>query len=208
MVVPMFNKTTISAKCLDQDSHLTKKGLLHCLPNSTLPQGLQALALQEDESQEQEEQQMSQTSVQSYSVWEQPQNFRIGISPPEEVQKKMPPMKQRRTGLLTVLEKQPGRESLRDGASHQATSGRYSPVRRASDGCSPVSYYRNQLDRIYYQTLTGPQTSPDSFKAVLQEYQQLQQLHSPAVDSRVSAEMQRQHCLHIQQMAQLQPSGY
>ncbi|GIY56586.1 hypothetical protein CDAR_98092 [Caerostris darwini] len=177
-------------------------------PNSTLPQGLQALALQEDESQEQEEQQMSQTSVQSYSVWEQPQNFRIGISPPEEVQKKMPPMKQRRTGLLTVLEKQPGRESLRDGASHQATSGRYSPVRRASDGCSPVSYYRNQLDRIYYQTLTGPQTSPDSFKAVLQEYQQLQQLHSPAVDSRVSAEMQRQHCLHIQQMAQLQPSGY
>ncbi|XP_055943758.1 serine/threonine-protein kinase SIK3-like isoform X2 [Argiope bruennichi] len=177
-------------------------------PNSTLPQGLQALALQEDESQEQEEQQMAQSTVQGYSVWEQPQNFRIGISPPEEVQKKMPPMKQRRTGLLTVLEKQPGRESLRDGASHQTTSGRYSPVRRASDGCSPVSYYRNQLDRIYYQTLTGPQTSPDSFKAVLQEYQQLQQMHSPAVDSRVSAEMQRQHCLHIQQMAQLQPSGY
>ncbi|GBM42605.1 Serine/threonine-protein kinase SIK3 [Araneus ventricosus] len=177
-------------------------------PNSTLPQGLQALALQEDESQEQEEQQMAQSTVQGYSVWEQPQNFRIGISPPEEVQKKMPPMKQRRTGLLTVLEKQPGRESLRDGASHQSTSGRYSPVRRASDGCSPVSYYRNQLDRIYYQTLTGPQTSPDSFKAVLQEYQQLQQMHSPAVDSRVSAEMQRQHCLHIQQMAQLQPSGY
>ncbi|GFY24220.1 hypothetical protein TNCV_1012721 [Trichonephila clavipes] len=201
-------------------------------PNSTLPQGLQALALQEDESQEQEEQ-LTQ-SVQGYSVWEQPQNFRMGISPTEEVQKKMPPMKQRRTGLLTVLEKQPakyrycqqlhlflstaeynalnasngGRESLRDGASHQSTSGRYSPVRRASDGCSPVSYYRNQLDRIYYQTLTGPQTSPDSFKAVLQEYQQLQQLHSPAVDSRVSAEMQRQHCLHIQQMAQLQPSGY
>ncbi|GFT45651.1 hypothetical protein NPIL_362642 [Nephila pilipes] len=176
-------------------------------PNSTLPQGLQALALQEDESQEQEEQ-LTQSSVQGYSVWEQPQNFRMGISPTEEVQKKMPPMKQRRTGLLTVLEKQPGRESLRDSASHQSTSGRYSPVRRASDGCSPVSYYRNQLDRIYYQTLTGPQTSPDSFKAVLQEYQQLQQLHSPAVDSRVSAEMQRQHCLHIQQMAQLQPSGY
>lgn len=38
-------------------------------------------------------------------MWEQPQNFRIS---PEEVQKKMPPMKQRRTGLLTVLEKQPG----------------------------------------------------------------------------------------------------
>ncbi|XP_035206151.1 serine/threonine-protein kinase SIK3-like isoform X2 [Stegodyphus dumicola] len=174
-------------------------------PNSTLPQGLQALALQEDESQEQEEQQMvQQSSVQGYSVWEQPQNFRMGLSPPEEVQKKIPPMKQRRTGLLTVLEKQPGRESLRDTASLQSTSGRYSPVRRASDGCSPVSYYRNQLDRIYYQTVA----TPDSFKTVLQEYQQLQQLHSSGVDSRVSAEMQRQHCLHIQQMAQLQPSGY
>ncbi|XP_042905921.1 serine/threonine-protein kinase SIK3 isoform X2 [Parasteatoda tepidariorum] len=178
-------------------------------PNSTLPQGLQALALHEDENQEQEEQLMTDTTVQGYSVWEQPQNIRIGISPPEETQKKMPPMKQRRTGLLTVMNEKPaGRESLRETASLQSTSGRYSPVRRASDGCSPVTYYRNQLDRIYCQTLTGPQTSPDSFKAVLQEYQQLQQMHSGAMDSRVSAEMQRQHCLHIQQMAQLQPSGY
>lgn len=70
-----------------------------------------------------------------------------------------------------------GRESLRDTASLQSTSGRYSPVRRASDGCSPVSHVRSQLDRMYYQTLSGHQTSPDSFKAVLQEYQQLQVIH-------------------------------
>lgn len=33
-------------------------------------------------------------------------------------------------------------------------------------------------------------------------------MHPGNIDSRVSAEMQRQHCLHIQQMAQLTPSGY
>lgn len=33
-------------------------------------------------------------------------------------------------------------------------------------------------------------------------------MHPGGVDSRVSAEMQRQHCLHIQQMAQLTPCGY
>lgn len=173
--------------------------------NTTLPQGLQALALQEDEGKEQEEQQFTNAGA-GYSVWEHPQAFRMGVSPPEEnkdtSRKTQQPIKQRRTGLLTVLEKQPGRESLRDTATLQSTPGRYSPVRRASDGCSPVSYYRNQLDRIYHQA------GIDSFRAVLQEYQQLQQQHSGCMDSRVSAEMQRQHCLHIQQMAQLQPSGY
>ncbi|KAG8195836.1 hypothetical protein JTE90_008531 [Oedothorax gibbosus] len=176
-------------------------------PNSTLPQGLQALALQEDESQEQEELTMVHSAAaQGYSVWEQPQI--LG----EEVPKKAP-MKQRRTGLLTVLEKQPakyrycqqlnlflppseynkicipivGRDAVRGVGEGTQTSpsGRYSPVRRASDGMNPCH-------------------SP-SFRTVMQEYQQLQQLHLPTVDSRVSAEMQRQHCLHIQQMAQLQP---
>lgn len=69
-----------------------------------------------------------------------------------------------------------GRESLRDTVSLQSPSGRYSPVRRASDGCSPVSHVRNQLDRMFYQTISGHQTTSDSFKAVLQEYQQLQVL--------------------------------
>lgn len=49
-------------------------------------------------------------SINSYSVWEQPQNIRIGISPPEETQKKIPPMKQRRTGLLTVMNEKPAGE--------------------------------------------------------------------------------------------------
>lgn len=70
-----------------------------------------------------------------------------------------------------------GRESLRDTVSLQSPSGRYSPVRRASDGCSPVSHVRNQLDRMFYQTISGHQTTSDSFKAVLQEYQQLQVLY-------------------------------
>ncbi|XP_064470778.1 serine/threonine-protein kinase SIK3-like isoform X2 [Ornithodoros turicata] len=102
----------------------------------------------------------------------------------QDVQWKVQP-RQRRTGLLTVMEKQPG------------------VPRRASDGCPPVSPHRTQLERIYNQTLGSENKC--IVRALQQEYQQLQK-HCGTMDAQLQAEIQRRHSLHVQQMAHLQPS--
>ncbi|XP_022236117.1 uncharacterized protein LOC111083744 [Limulus polyphemus] len=97
-----------------------------------------------------------------------------------------PAIRQRRSGLLTVIEKQP-------------------VTRRASDGCPAVSPHR--LERLHNQCGVSSQSSCEGFptvKALQQEYQQLQRNTGPT-DSQLQAEMQRRHSLHIQQMSYLHP---
>ncbi|XP_076372235.1 serine/threonine-protein kinase SIK3-like isoform X2 [Tachypleus tridentatus] len=99
-----------------------------------------------------------------------------------------PAIRQRRSGLLTVTEKQP-------------------VTRRASDGCPVVSPHRFQLERLYNQFGVSSQSSSEGFstvKALQQECHQLQKNTGPT-DSQLQAEMQRRHSLHIQQMSYLHP---
>ncbi|XP_067138239.1 serine/threonine-protein kinase SIK3-like isoform X2 [Centruroides vittatus] len=102
--------------------------------------------------------------------------------------KKQQPKKQRRTGLLTVMEKHPGRECFKDIKSH--LSGRFSPVRRISDGGSSYSFH-SPVDRIYNQCLMSNHND-DSVKTVLQEYQELQ-LKLNAINVNQSSNTSNQH---------------
>lgn len=102
--------------------------------------------------------------------------------------KKQQPKKQRRTGLLTVMEKHPGRECFKDIKSH--LSGRFSPVRRISDGGSSYTFH-NPVDRLYNQCIV-PNRSDDSIKTVLQEYQELQ-LKLNGINENATSNSSNQH---------------
>ncbi|XP_022254622.1 serine/threonine-protein kinase SIK3-like isoform X2 [Limulus polyphemus] len=102
------------------------------------------------------------------------------------------PVRQRRSGLLTVIDKQP-------------------VMRRTSDGSTTVSPNRSVQERLYNQSfLSGPNNQLlnegiPTMKSLQQEYQQLQR-DTGTVDCQIQAEMQRLHSLHIQQMSHLHPS--
>lgn len=177
---------------------------------ATLPQVLQVLAVHEDDG-DKEDQSDSGAISRYLQTRGHSKRHTLAIPSAEEVQemqwKMQQPLKQRRTGLLTVMEKQSARECFKDFSSFHSSSGRFSPVRRASDGSPQITQFRGQLERIYTQTVTATHEdeSANSVKALQQEYQQLQQKHSGITDAQLWAEMQRRHSLHIQQMAHLQP---
>lgn len=101
---------------------------------------------------------------------------------PECQRRIQPPVRQRRSGLLTVTDKQP-------------------VMRRTSDGGTTVSPNRCVQERFYNQTWNE---GIPTMKSLQQEYQQLQR-DTGTVDCQIQAEMQRLHSLHIQQMSHLHP---
>ncbi|XP_068081094.1 serine/threonine-protein kinase SIK3 isoform X2 [Anabrus simplex] len=115
----------------------------------------------------------------------------------QEAQRKMmlqqqQPNRTRRTGLLTVMERPPGRDCYKEVNSLHLPQERYSPVRRASEGCT-VS--------VGTQYRSSPQHHAHSHTHTLQqEYQQLQKHSGGATDAHTQAELQLRHSLHIQQM--------
>ncbi|XP_063218746.1 serine/threonine-protein kinase SIK3-like isoform X2 [Bacillus rossius redtenbacheri] len=117
------------------------------------------------------------------------------------------PIRTRRTGLLTVMERPPGRESFKELNSLHLTQERYSPVRRASEGSTSIigGQYRcsPQHNASCFQQ---PQMCLDKdvcFKALQHEYQQLQRHSRNTTDS----EMQLQHSLHVQYMLSGTPAN-
>ncbi|XP_070000795.1 serine/threonine-protein kinase SIK3 isoform X4 [Penaeus vannamei] len=98
----------------------------------------------------------------------------VGPKDVQEAQRKMTPNRSRRTGLLTVTERPPGRDNYKDPM--YLTSDRYSlgnNARRASD--STITHI--SLSNIY------------------QEFQKLQK-DSGVTDPAIQAELQRGHSLH------------
>ncbi|XP_023703569.1 serine/threonine-protein kinase SIK3 isoform X4 [Cryptotermes secundus] len=121
-------------------------------------------------------------------------------------QQQQQPMRTRRTGLHTVMERPPGRESFKEVSLH-LPSERYSPVRRASEGCATGlgSQYRSSPQHHLHSHPHTQYTGGDkeaNVKALQQECQQLQQRHS---GTQTQAELQMKHSLHIQHMLGTSP---
>ncbi|KAM7315336.1 serine/threonine-protein kinase SIK3 [Ixodes scapularis] len=171
-----------------QYSHPSSKELLTSLsPGSGgVPQSLHPISGLGDELKELEEQMDSNAISRYLQARGHGKRHTVAMGSEEEVQDtqwKMQP-RQRRSGLLTVMEKQP-------------------VPRRASDGCPSVSPHRTQLERIYNQTVGAE--SKCIIKALQQECHQLQKHCGGTMDAQLHAEIQRRHSLHVQQMAHLQP---
>lgn len=172
--------------CQGQYSHPSSKELLSPnLPSvsGAVPQSLHPMSALGDEGKELEEQMDSNAISRYLQARGHGKRHTVAMGNAEEVQDAQWKPRQRRSGLLTVMEKQP-------------------VPRRASDGCPSVSPHRTQLERIYNQTVGAENKC--IIKALQQECQQLQRHCSP-MDAQLQAEIQRRHSLHVQQMAHLQP---
>nr|CAD7444367.1 unnamed protein product [Timema bartmani] len=131
----------------------------------------------------------------------------------QEAQRKMvqlqqqQPMRTRRTGLLTVMERPPGclgligiRESFKEVNSLHLPQERYSPVRRASEGSASnlgAQYKTSPQHNFQTQIILDKESK---VKALQQEYQQLQRHSGGMADAQTQAELQLLHSLHIQQI--------
>lgn len=172
--------------CQGQYGHPPSKELLSpklSAVSSAVPQSLHPLSALGDEGKDLEEQMDSNAISWNLQARGHGRRHTVAMGNAEEVQDAQWKPRQRRSGLLTVMEKQP-------------------VPRRASDGCPSVSPHRTQLERIYNQTIGDHKCI---IKALQQECQQLQR-HCCPMDAQQQAEIQRRHSLHVQQMAHLQPS--
>ncbi|XP_049838712.1 serine/threonine-protein kinase SIK3 isoform X1 [Schistocerca gregaria] len=107
------------------------------------------------------------------------------------------PRHKKLSGLATVQEanNRPVRDSFKEVNSLHLPQERYSPVRRASEGCpSPYRSPQHQHQLQAQQDVFGRE---GNVKALQQEYQQLQRHSGTAGDAH---ELQLRHSLHMQQM--------
>ncbi|XP_071441938.1 serine/threonine-protein kinase SIK3 isoform X2 [Hetaerina americana] len=107
----------------------------------------------------------------------------------------------RRTGLHTVIERPPGRESYKESNTLHLPLERFSPVRRASEGCTSLGQYRCQSERVSTPSSSSSASPGSEVKALQQECQRLQRI-GITPDPRTQAEMQLLHSMHIRRMRQ------
>ncbi|KAG8222367.1 hypothetical protein J437_LFUL002986 [Ladona fulva] len=94
-----------------------------------------------------------------------------------------------------------GRESYKESNTLHLPLERFSPVRRASEGCTSLGQYRSQSERVSTPTSNTAASPGSEVKALQQECQRLQRI-GITPDPRTQAEMQMLHSMHIRRMRQ------
>ncbi|XP_046382501.1 serine/threonine-protein kinase SIK3 homolog isoform X2 [Ischnura elegans] len=92
-----------------------------------------------------------------------------------------------------------GRETYKESNTLHLPLERFSPVRRASEGCTSLGQYRCQSDRVSTPSSSSSASPGSEVKALQQECQRLQRM-GITPDARTQAEMQFLHSMHIRRM--------